>query len=38
MQRTVARSSTKAKYYPIAATASELQWVKLLLSEILTPI
>ena len=37
-QRTVARSSTEAEYCPIAATAAELQWVKLLLSELLTSV
>ena len=35
-QRIVARSSTKAEYHAIVATVAELQWVKSLLSELLT--
>ena len=34
-QRTVVRSSTKAKYRAIVAAVAELQWVKSLLSELL---
>ena len=36
-QRTVARSSTEAKYHAIATAATKLQWVKSLLSELLIP-
>ena len=37
-QRTVARSSTKDKYCAIAIAAAKLQWVNLLLSELLVPV
>ena len=36
-QRTVTRSSTEAKYRAILVAATELQWVKSLLSDLLTP-
>ena len=37
-QRTAARSSTEAEYCAITAATAELQWVKLLLSELLAPV
>ena len=37
-QRTIARSSTEADYHVIATVAAELQWVKLLLLDLLAPV
>ena len=34
----VARSSTEAEYHVIASTATEIQWIKSLLSDLLFPV
>ncbi|KAG6510538.1 hypothetical protein ZIOFF_028563 [Zingiber officinale] len=37
-QRTVARSSTEAEYRVITSTATEIQWIKSLLTDLLLPV